>query len=34
MPSRLGRTAQTHGYVAVGTFLDHPQLQQFAILLR
>jgi hypothetical protein len=34
MPSRLWRAAQTHGDVAVGTFLDHPQLQQFAIPLR
>jgi hypothetical protein len=34
MPSRLRRTAQTHGYVAVRTFLDDPQLQQFAIPLR
>jgi hypothetical protein len=34
MPSRLRRTPQTHGDVAVGTFLDHPQLQQFAIPLR
>jgi hypothetical protein len=34
MSSRLRRTPQTHGDVAVGTFLDHPQLQQFAIPLR
>jgi hypothetical protein len=34
MPSRLRRTPKTHGDVAVGTFLDHPQLQQFAIPLR
>jgi hypothetical protein len=34
MASRLRRTAQTHGDVPVRTFLDHPQLQQFAILLR
>jgi hypothetical protein len=34
MPSRLRRTPQTHGDVAVGAFLDHPQLQQFAISLR
>jgi hypothetical protein len=34
MASRLRRTPQTHGDVAVGTFLDHTQLQQFAIPLR
>jgi len=34
MPRRLGGTAQTPGDVAVGTFLDNPQLQQFAISLR
>jgi hypothetical protein len=34
MPSRLRRTPQMRGNVAVGTFLDHPQLQQFAIPLR
>jgi hypothetical protein len=34
MPRRLRRTPQTDGDVAVGTFLDHPQLQQFAIPLR
>jgi len=34
MPSRLRRAAQPHGDVAVGTFLNHPQLQQFAIPLR
>jgi hypothetical protein len=34
MPSRLRRAPQAHGDVAVGTFLDHAQLQQFAIPLR
>jgi hypothetical protein len=34
MPSRLRRTAQTPRDVAVGTFLDHPQLQQLTIPLR
>jgi hypothetical protein len=34
MPRRLRRTAQTPSDVAVGTFLDHPQLQQFTIPLR
>jgi hypothetical protein len=34
MPSRLRRTAQTQGDVAVGAFLNHPQLEEFAIPLR
>jgi hypothetical protein len=34
MPGCLRRTPQTHGDVAVGAFLDHPQLQQLAIPLR
>ena len=34
MPRRLRRTAQTPGDVAVRTFLDHPQPQQFTIPLR
>ena len=33
-PRGLRRTLQTDGDVAVGTFLDHPQPEQFAILLR
>jgi hypothetical protein len=31
MPGRLRRAPQTDGDVAVGAFLDHPQLQQLAI---
>jgi hypothetical protein len=31
MTSRLRRTPQTRGDVAVRTFLDHPQLQQLTI---
>jgi hypothetical protein len=34
MPSRLRRTPQARGNVAVGTFLDHPQPEQFTIPLR
>jgi hypothetical protein len=34
MASRLRRTPQPDGDVAVWTFLDHPQPQQFAIPLR
>jgi hypothetical protein len=34
MPSRLRRTPQTHGDIAVRALLDHPQLQQLAIPLR
>jgi hypothetical protein len=33
MPSRLRRTPQLDGDVAVGTFLDHAQLQQLTIPL-
>jgi len=34
MPRRLRRTAKTPGDVAVGTFLDDPQPEQFTISLR
>jgi hypothetical protein len=34
MASRLRRTPQANGDLAVGTFVDHPQLQQFPIPLR
>jgi hypothetical protein len=34
MPSRLRGAPQTQSDVAVGTFLDHPELQQLAVPLR
>ena len=34
MPRRLRRTPQTTGDFAVGTFLDHPQPEQFTVSLR